>query len=112
MSIEKGLIERLDSDRKIETKQNFEKLIQQEQYIGDLYSINYENAPFNRQTLIQAPKGQTISGEIVQQAIDESKRTKKPIEKNLQRLFSDAKITSILSPGDGIPKMTKRSGKK
>ncbi len=44
MSIEKGLNERLDSDRKIETKQNFEKLIQQEQYIGDLYSINYETA--------------------------------------------------------------------
>lgn len=44
MSIEKGLNERLDSDRKIETKQNFQKLIQQEQYIGDLYSINYETA--------------------------------------------------------------------
>ena len=76
MSIEKGLNERLDSDRKIETKQNFEKLIQQEQYIGDLYSINYENAPFNRQTLIQAPEGQTISGETVQQAIDESTNKK------------------------------------
>lgn len=44
MSIEKGLKERLDSDRKIESKQNFQKLIQQEQYIGDLYSINYESA--------------------------------------------------------------------
>lgn len=42
MSIEKGLNERLDSDRKVETKQNFQKLIQPEQYIGDLYSINYE----------------------------------------------------------------------
>ena len=44
MSIEKGINERLDSDRKIETKQNFQKLIQSEQYIGDLYSINYETA--------------------------------------------------------------------
>lgn len=73
---------------------------------------DYENAPFNRQTLIQAPEGQTISDEIIQQAIEESKRTKKPIGKILQRLLSDANITSIISPGDGVPKMTKRSGKK
>jgi hypothetical protein len=71
-----------------------------------------ENAPFNKQTLIEAPEGQTISGEIIQQAIEESKRTKKPIGKILQRCLSDAKITTILTPGDGIPKMTKRSGKK
>lgn len=70
------------------------------------------NAPINRQTLIQAPEGQTISGEIIQQAIDESKRTKKPVGKILQRLLSDAKITTILTPGDGVPEMTKRSGKK
>ncbi len=44
MSIEKGLNERLDISRKAETKQQFEKLIQSEQYIGDLYSINYETA--------------------------------------------------------------------
>lgn len=44
MSIEKGLNERLDTDRKTETKQQFQKLIQTEQYIGDLYSINYETA--------------------------------------------------------------------
>ncbi|MBW6491894.1 MAG: hypothetical protein K0B15_11950 [Lentimicrobium sp.] len=82
--------------------------------IDDVMKItdDIENAPFNRQTLIQAPEGQTISGEIIQQAIDESKRTKKPIGKILQRLLSDAKITTILTPGDGVPKMTKRSGKK
>ena len=44
MSIEKGLNERLDIDRKTETKQQFQRLIQTEQYIGDLYSINYETA--------------------------------------------------------------------
>ena len=44
MSIEKGLNERLDKDRKTEAKQQFQKLIQTEQYIGDLYSINYETA--------------------------------------------------------------------
>ncbi|MCH7827025.1 MAG: DUF87 domain-containing protein [Bacteroidetes bacterium] len=44
MSIEKGLNERLDSDKKAEVKQQFQKLIQTDQYIGDLYSINYETA--------------------------------------------------------------------
>lgn len=71
-----------------------------------------ENASFNRQTLIEAPEGQTISGDIIQQAIGESRRSKKPIGKILQRLLSDAKITTILTPGYGVPKMTKRSGKK
>lgn len=44
MSIESGLNERLDSDRKTEVKQLFQELIQTDQYIGDLYSINYETA--------------------------------------------------------------------
>lgn len=44
MSIEKGISQRLDKDRKIEVKQQFHKLIQTKQYIGDLYSINYETA--------------------------------------------------------------------
>lgn len=71
-----------------------------------------ENAPFNRQTLIQAPEGQTISEEMIQQAIEESKRTKQPIGKIMQRLMSDVKIVTFISPGEGVPKMTKRSGKK
>lgn len=44
MSIESGLNERREDDRKAEVKQLFEKLIQPEQQIGDLYSINYETA--------------------------------------------------------------------
>jgi hypothetical protein len=71
-----------------------------------------ENATFNIQTLIEAPEGQTISGEIIQKAIEESKRTKEPVGRILQRLLSEAKITTILTPGAGVPKMTKRSGKK
>jgi len=71
-----------------------------------------ENAPFNRHTLIQAPEGQTISGEIIEQAFEESSRTKKPMGKILQRLLADASVTTILTAGNGVPKMTKRSGKK
>jgi hypothetical protein len=75
-------------------------------------SDDYDNAPFNRQTLIIAPEGQTISGEMIQLAIKESNKTKQPIGKIMQRLLKNANITTILAPGDGIPEMTKRSGKK
>ena len=44
MSIEDGIKERRRDDRRTETKRLFKKLIQPEQQIGDLYSINYEMA--------------------------------------------------------------------
>lgn len=91
----------------IEDKDNLE-LIDDAMTITD----DFDNAPFYRQTLIQATEGQTISGETIQKAIEESKRTKKPIGKILQKLLAEAKIVTIITPGDGVPKMTKRSGKK
>lgn len=44
MSIEQALSSRIKSDQKMEAKQWFQKLIQSDQYVGDLYSINYETA--------------------------------------------------------------------
>jgi hypothetical protein len=44
MSIEAGLINRRVNDKKVETQQWFQKLIQQNEYVGELYSINYETA--------------------------------------------------------------------
>ncbi|MEM0940951.1 MAG: DUF87 domain-containing protein [Bacteroidota bacterium] len=44
MSIEQGLNSRRDNDRNTETQQWFQKLIQTDEYVGDLYSINYETA--------------------------------------------------------------------
>jgi hypothetical protein len=69
-------------------------------------------APFNRQSIIIAPEGQTISGEIMQQAFDESSRTKEPVSKVIQRLIKDIKVITQIVPGDAVPEMTKRSGKK
>jgi hypothetical protein len=82
--------------------------------IDDALTItdDIENAPFSRLTLIEAPEGQTISSEIILQALDESKRTKRPIGKILQQILYDTNIKTILRPGNGVPKMTKRSGKK
>jgi hypothetical protein len=77
---------------------------------------DYENAPFNRQTMIVAKEGQTISGDMIKMAFDESKITKQPIGKIMQRLLNEANmnanIVSVLYPGDGVPKIKKRSVKK
>jgi hypothetical protein len=44
MSLEQGIKERIASNKKIETQQWFQKLIQHDEYVGELYSINYETA--------------------------------------------------------------------
>jgi len=44
MSIERGLNSRREKDKNVETQQWFQKLIQPDEYVGDLYSINYESA--------------------------------------------------------------------
>ncbi len=69
-------------------------------------------ALFNRQTLISAPEGQTLSGELIQKAIEESQRTKKPIGKLLQEYIQEANVITVITAGDGVPNMAKRSGKK
>jgi hypothetical protein len=73
---------------------------------------DFETAPFHTESIIQAPEGQTIPTELIEQAIEESKRTKEPIRKIMQRLMPDAKVITQINPGEGVPKMTKRSGKK
>ena len=71
-----------------------------------------KTAPFSRQTLIEAPKGKTISGDLIAEAIEESKKTKEPVGRIMQRLISGASFTTVISLGDGVPEMKKRSGKK
>ena len=44
MSIERGITERRESDKKVETQKWFQQLIQPENLVGDVYSINYETA--------------------------------------------------------------------
>jgi len=44
MSIEQGIHERRTSDKNVETQQWFQKLTQQNEYVGEHYSINYETA--------------------------------------------------------------------
>lgn len=44
MSIEQGIHARRENDKNTETQLWFQKLIQPSEYVGDLYSINYETA--------------------------------------------------------------------
>jgi hypothetical protein len=44
MNIEQGLNSRRENDKQVESQQWFQKLIQADQYVGDIYSINYETA--------------------------------------------------------------------
>lgn len=44
MGIEQGINSRREEDKKVETQKWFQKLIQPSEYVGDLYSINYETA--------------------------------------------------------------------
>lgn len=44
MSIEKGIQQSYETKHASEAKTWFEKLVQSKQYVGKLYSINYENA--------------------------------------------------------------------
>ena len=44
MSIEQGISQRQHSDKKVEAKAWFQKLIQTTELVGDVYSINYETA--------------------------------------------------------------------
>lgn len=68
-------------------------------------------ATFNYQTIIDAPMGQTISGELIIKAFEESEKTKEPMGKIMRKYLKDAKAITIIGTGEGVTKMTKRSGK-
>jgi hypothetical protein len=73
---------------------------------------NEETAPFNTTSIIQMPEGKTMSGEILQKILLESKETKTLIRHLIPKYYPDAKITSEIFAGKGVPKMKKRTKRK
>lgn len=75
---------------------------------------NFDDATLHLQTFIMAQDGETIPGELLQEAIKESKESKKTLAAILPRKLKDRNIsiTTIVSPGDGIPEAQKRTGRK
>jgi hypothetical protein len=83
-------------------------------FINEMSQVtdDHDNATINYQSIIIADENHPITGEILQEAMRESERTGKPIGLILSEKIKTAKSQIIISPGDGVPKMSKRSGKK
>lgn len=91
----------------LESEENIELIKEMSEVTED-----YENATVNYQSVIIPDKDNPITGEMLQEAMRESAETKKTIGIILSEKLKSAKSTIIISPGDGVPKMSKRSGKK
>jgi len=70
---------------------------------------DFDNATIHTSYMIQAEPGQTISGDDLQDLMDESRKTGKPLWNLLPKL-KNAKATAIVSPGDGVPEIFHRKG--
>lgn len=75
---------------------------------------DYDNAAFKLQTLVMAKEGETISGDLIAAAIKEAKTKGKTVTSVLRDKLKDtnASMTTIVSPGDSVPKPQQRSGRK
>ncbi len=62
-----------------------------------------ENAAFELSTVMMAPEGKTLSGEALYEAIQHAKASGKTIASVMRERFGDASITTIVSPGKGVP---------
>ncbi len=68
-------------------------------------------APFRLQTMIAAEPGNTISGEKIMELIEESKSTGIPLAQ-LARKLDGVSVSTVITPGDGIPAAAKRTARK
>lgn len=70
------------------------------------------NAPFNTSSMIMMPEGKTMSGEILSKIFTESRETKIPVRKLIEKYYPEARIITEVRPGDGVPEMKKRNKRK
>lgn len=71
---------------------------------------DYEGAAVNIRTIVMAPEGETIPGSLIDEAYAESKATGKTVASIIRDKLPDAIITSIVSPGLGVPESQQRAG--
>jgi hypothetical protein len=67
-----------------------------------------ENALFHSSSIIQRPNNKTMSGEIIEEIMKESKETKVPIRHLFRKYFPDVEIITKIEPGKGVPEMKRR----
>lgn len=75
---------------------------------------NFEDATSRLTTMVMAKDGETISGNIIADAMKEAKESERTFASIIQEKLSDsnADITTIVSPGDGVPESQQRTGRK
>jgi hypothetical protein len=75
---------------------------------------NIDNAAFHLNTIVMAKEGETISGDVIAEAIKEAKVKGKTITSVLREKLqgTNANITTVISPGDGVPEAQQRTGRK
>jgi len=66
-------------------------------------------AAVNIETFVMAEPGKSISGDDIADLLEKSRETGETMAKLLRKL-PNAKVTSIVSPGPGVPEMAKRKG--
>jgi hypothetical protein len=84
--------------------------ITEEQLMSGMTSVTNESeATFRLSTMIEAEEGSYISGDELANIVEESKRTGKPLAELMKKL-EGVKITTVVSPGPGVPDIAARKG--
>jgi len=75
---------------------------------------NPEEAAYNLSTIVMAKDGESISGDLIADAMKEAKESGRTIASVMREKLKDANtnITTIVSPGDGVPETQQRTGRK
>ncbi len=73
---------------------------------------NPDDAAYNLSTMIMAPEGGTISGDLIADAAKEAKESQRTLASVIREKLKDsgANITTIVAPGDGVPEPLQREG--
>jgi hypothetical protein len=83
--------------------------LEKDSLINNMKTTNDESkSAFHMSNMIQAKEGRTISGDDVQDIIDESKITGKTFASLARKRLKDSSITTIISPGEGVVELNKR----
>ncbi|WP_316348923.1 hypothetical protein [Desulfuromonas acetoxidans] len=71
-----------------------------------------QEAAFHMSTIVMAPEGETISGDLLAEAFKEAEATGRTRTAVLKEKLKDANIRTLVSPGEGVPEPMQRGGRK
>lgn len=87
--------------------ENEENLIELDRHMK--VAEDESEAPIHTSSMISMPKGKTMSGDVIANLMEKSRKTGVPIRKLLQEKYTEAKIITEFKPGEGVPEMKKRN---